>query len=97
MRRFDAAKSTDNGNTWSKIKASGWAISDVHDQELEDDYGFLIALTLGDTMIDVGIPEKMFKLMIKDVEKLKVSDATIRRRTQGVPINPSDSGTENQS
>ena len=94
-RRFKADLSSDQGHTWSKARASGWAISDTKSLEMADDYGYVIALTSGDTMIDVLIPEKTLRLMAKDVDKLRVSDEEYRR-TKGIPINDSDSGEENQ-
>lgn len=79
-RKFDAWFSSDEGTTWSKMRASGWAISDIQGKELEDDYGFNIALTHDGTMIDIGISEAQFKLLLKDIAKLKQSDVSLKRR-----------------
>lgn len=96
-RRFDAYFSSDGGHTWDKARASGWPISEsILGGEKEEDYGFVIALTSGDTMIDIGISEKQLRLMQKDADKLKASNERIRR-TERIPINPADSGTEDQS
>ena len=95
-RKFDGQLSEDQGHTWRKIRAVGWAISDVKGEELEDDYGYAIALDYDGTMVDVGIPERMFKLMIKDINKLRLADEKIGR-TKGVQVNHPSSGTKDQS
>jgi hypothetical protein len=96
-RKFDAYFSEDKGHTWKKFKSSGWPISDVSGEEKEGDFGFVIALDAGDTMIDIGIPEKMLNLMLKDINKLRQSDdTTVRRRIEGVSVNDTSAGTEDQ-
>lgn len=82
-RTFDAWISTDKGQTWKKTRSSGWALSDVHGHEFPDDFGYTIILDSGDIMIDIGIPERMFKLINKDIRKLKESEETIMRRMNG--------------
>ena len=79
-RTFDAWLSTDKGQTWKKVRSTGWPISDIQAQELPDDYGYAIVIDKGDIMVDIGVPEKMFKLMVKDIDKLKQSDETLMGR-----------------
>lgn len=95
-RKFEAYVSNDTGNTWTKVRSAGWAISDAHAEEQEDDWGFVIALTWDGTMVDIGIPERMIKMMIKDVEKLKVSEDgyRLRRGLQAVEVDKTDTGEE---
>lgn len=70
LRRFKAHASHDKGTTWSKTRAVGWAINDVKGED--DEFGYVVAVSLdsGDTMIDVEIPLRVLKLLVKDVGKI---------------------------
>lgn len=76
-RRFNVAVSNDRGDTWKRSKAaSGWAVGDL---KAPEEFGYVIAIDYGDTMLDVEIPERVLKLMLKDVVKA-VKDAEAARR-----------------
>jgi|KBSSwiStaDraftv2_1062776.scaffolds.fasta_scaffold483014_2 hypothetical protein len=72
-RRFKARGSLDRGNTWKQARSTGWPITDINAKD-DEHYGYVIAVDIGDTMVDVKIPERMLKLILKDVTKKKLFD-----------------------
>jgi hypothetical protein len=71
-RRYTARGSLDKGNTWKKANSTGWPITDIN--EKDDHFGYVIAVDMGDIMIDVKIPERILRLILRDIERKKVFD-----------------------
>lgn len=72
-RRFKAHMSKDKGVTWKKARATGWPITDITSVK-DNPFGFVFAIDVGDMMIDVEIPERMLKIILKDVEEKRLFD-----------------------
>lgn len=94
-RRFGVVISRDGGETWKRNKsATGWPISDVKAKEQPNDYGYTVIVDIGDTMVDVEIPERVLRLMMKDVQKLAEADTSLAGRLQGVQVDHPSSSQE---
>jgi hypothetical protein len=70
-RRFKARGSLDRGNTWKQARATGWPITDIKEKD-GGPYGYDVAVDIGDTMIDVKIPQRILRLIMKDIEKTRI-------------------------
>jgi len=74
-RRFKAHLSRDGGITWKKARATGWPITDIATKQKNGNlFGYVFAIDIGDVMIDIELPERMLKLILKDVAKKKLFD-----------------------
>lgn len=73
-RRFKAHFSKDKGITWSKARATGWPITDIVSKDPKATNGYVLALDIGSILVDVEVPERMLKLILKDVVQKKLFD-----------------------
>lgn len=73
-RRFKAHASHDKGVTWSKARATGWPITDIVSKDPKATHGYVFALDIGDILVDVEVPERMLKLILRDVADKKLFD-----------------------
>jgi len=68
-RKFRAEVSLDNGDTWKKLRASGYAIDpNPKDGIAKTIDGYVIVIDNGDSMIDVILTEKDLKMIVKDIK-----------------------------
>lgn len=68
LRKFRAHVSDDRGNTWHKTRAVGWVINDI--KGVDGPTGYVVAIDIGDMMVDVELPARILKLILKDVKKV---------------------------
>lgn len=72
-RRFKAKVSKDKGLTWKKARGTGWTITDITSVK-DNPFGYVFIVDMGDMMVDIEVPERMLKIILKDVEERKLFD-----------------------
>lgn len=78
LRRFRAHISRDKGITWTKTRAVGWAIRDIKGED--EKTGYVVALDIGDILVDVEVPLRVLKLLVKDAGKVEPNESANKQR-----------------